>query len=145
MRYTAVGLLSVLEWSRERYQNCLRLSGICEAADRCGWLEDAYYFLMIVRQLESSEAVMTNTTIVIGDSIKLVREDGYARDALVTALRDAAGSTHPVVDCVVVSDQGNLETHANVAHAEYAAPMTPMWRRPLDHPTHAEFARDARE
>lgn len=44
--------LSVLEWSRERFANTLRLAASKTGEDRDGWLEDASYWQEIVARLQ---------------------------------------------------------------------------------------------
>lgn len=138
----AFGLLSVLQWARGRYAQCVRDARRSAGEESRAWLEDARYFDALVRQLEGSEGVMASTTVRMGQAVVLVREDGYARDALVLTWRVEPGGSpdqQPTLDCLVVNDQGTIETHAHVRHTTEAAPMTTAWRRTSDHRTTGEF------
>lgn len=46
--------LSLDQWVRERYENCLRLAETKSGLDRDGWLNDADYFRRIAAELRDS-------------------------------------------------------------------------------------------
>lgn len=41
---TILPLDAIIEWVRERHDNCIRISEDKSGTDRLGWLEDANYF-----------------------------------------------------------------------------------------------------
>ena len=38
----------LLEWLRERYENCLNIAKQKTGEDQMGWLDDAYYFRLAI-------------------------------------------------------------------------------------------------
>lgn len=79
----------------------------------------------------------------MGQPVVLVRDDGYARAALVQRVESTPGAQQPVLDCVVVNDQGVVESHRQIPHSADAPTHTTVWRRQTDHPTNGEFDRES--
>lgn len=101
--------LPLLEWVRERYENCLRLAKLKEGADQDSWLEDAHYF----RQL-----------MTIVRCFKRLNATGKASDILVPAEVAVIGNTFLAAKLV----DDILETPNPRARAEFIK----MFERSLD-------------
>ncbi len=101
-----LGALSVVEWVRERLDNCERHAGLRAGKDRDGWLEDAAYFREILAILAAhptppamdDDAVIRDLAHALGPhasgcyTCKAAMKRNAARIA--AALQRAAGEPH---------------------------------------------------
>lgn len=86
---------------------------------------------------------MAKRTIENGDPVVLIREDGYARVALVTGVVTAPDRLEPTIDCIIVDEHSVIVPHRGVPH-DNDMPVAPLvWRRQADHSTKSELERDS--
>lgn len=47
----------VIQWMRERYENCVHFAAQTTGNERDGWMEDSAYFILAIKMLEDSDEV----------------------------------------------------------------------------------------
>lgn len=74
--------LTLNEWLRERYENCIRVAASAPATDKAGWLEDATYFAHALNRLDRKDAETRQLAAFLVNDLLEATSD-RARDALV--------------------------------------------------------------